>query len=229
MSGALEQHDDGAEDNAPKPPSAIAGRFRGFLPVIVDVETGGFIAATDALLEVAAVIVRFDAAGDLQIAETFRYLVKPFPGSRLDPASLQVTGIDPFHPLRPALDETEALRRLFQDIRKEVKEQGCNRAVLVGHNASFDLQFINAAVERTGIKRNPFHPFSSFDTATLGGVAYGQTVLGRAVAAAGFVWEDDRAHSALYDAEMTAKLFCTIVNRFRPVFEGNAPTEPARE
>lgn len=212
--------DDGnLDESSPKPPSAIAGRFRGFLPVIVDVETGGFIAATDALLEVAAIIVRFDAAGDLQIAETFRYLVKPFPGSRLDPASLQVTGIDPFHPLRPALDEDEALRRLFQEIRKEVKEQGCNRAILVGHNASFDLQFINAAVERTGIKRNPFHPFSSFDTATLAGVAYGQTVLGRAVAAAGFEWDDNRAHSALYDAEMTAKLFCTIVNRFRPVFE----------
>jgi ribonuclease T len=152
MSGALEQHDDGGEDDAPKPPSAIAGRFRGFLPVIVDVETGGFIAATDALLEVAAVIVRFDAAGDLQIAETFRYLVKPFPGSRLDPASLQVTGIDPFHPLRPALDETEALRRLFQDIRKEVKEQGCNRAVLVGHNASFDLQFIEYVGTHRGLQ-----------------------------------------------------------------------------
>jgi ribonuclease T len=215
--------DDDLDESPAKPPSAIAGRFRGFLPVIIDVETGGFIAATDALLEVAAVIVRFDAAGDLQIAETFRHLVKPFPGSRLDPASLQVTGIDPFHPLRPALDEDEALRRLFQEIRKEVKEQGCNRAILVGHNASFDLQFINAAVERTGIKRNPFHPFSCFDTATLAGVAFGQTVLGRAVAAAGFEWDDDRAHSALYDAEVTAKLFCTIVNRFRPVFEAGQP------
>jgi len=216
---ATNAEDDSPDESPAKQPSAIAGRFRGFLPVIVDVETGGFIAATDALLEVAAVIVRFDAAGDLQIAETFRYLVKPFPGGRLDPASLQVTGIDPFHPLRPALDEDEALRRLFQEIRKEVKEQGCNRAILVGHNASFDLQFINAAVERTGFKRNPFHPFSSFDTATLAGVAFGQTVLGRAVAAAGFEWDDNRAHSALYDAEMTAKLFCTIVNRFRPVFE----------
>jgi len=221
-----ESSNENADETPQKPPSTIAGRFRGFLPVIVDVETGGFIAATDALLEVAAVIVRFDAAGDLQVAETFRYLVKPFEGSRLDPASLQVTGIDPFHPLRPALDEGEALRRLFQEVRKEVKEQGCNRAVLVGHNASFDLQFINAAVERTGVKRNPFHPFSSFDTATLAGVAFGQTVLGRAVAAAGFEWDDSRAHSALYDAEMTAKLFCTIVNRFRPVFEAGRPEKP---
>jgi ribonuclease T len=198
--------------------TGIAGRFRGFLPVIVDVETGGFNSATDALLEIAAIIVRFNGSGDLELADRHRYFVKPFPGSRLDPASLQVTGIDPFHPLRPAVDEAEALRALFQEIRKEIKEQSCNRAILVGHNSFFDLQFLNAAVERTGLKRNPFHPFSSFDTATLAGVAYGQTVLGRAVAAAGFEWDDEQAHSALYDAEMTAKLFCSVVNRFRQVY-----------
>jgi ribonuclease T len=223
VSGA--EHDETATEAAPTeaapveaPPTAIAKRFRGFLPVIIDVETGGFNSATDALLEVAAVLVRFDAAGDLELADRHRYLVKPFAGSRLDPASLQVTGIDPFHPLRPAIDEADALRNLFQEVRKELKLQSCTRAILVGHNSFFDLQFLNAAVERTGVKRNPFHPFSSFDTATLGGVAYGQTVLGRAVTAAGFQWEEERAHSALYDAEMTAKLFCAVVNRFRATF-----------
>ena len=200
-------------------PTAIAKRFRGFLPVIIDVETGGFNCATDALLELAAVFVRFDAAGNLETSEHHRYIVKPFEGSRLDPASLQVTGIDPFHPLRPAIDEGDALRGLFQEVRRELKQAGCNRAILVGHNAFFDLQFLNAAVERTGIKRNPFHPFSSFDTATLGGVAFGQTVLSRAVTAAGFAWDDAQAHSALYDAEMTAKIFCAVVNRFRSVYE----------
>ena len=207
----------------PTPPAdgtrpVIATRFRGFLPVIIDVETGGFNSTTDALLELACVFVRFNAAGDLTPGEHHRYIVKPFEGSRLDPASLQVTGIDPFHPLRPAMDEGEALRALFQEVRKEMKSSGCTRAVLVGHNSFFDLQFLNAAVERTGIKRNPFHPFSSFDTATLAGVALGQTVLSRAVTAAGFEWHDDKAHSALYDAEMTAHLFCAVVNRFRPVF-----------
>ena len=198
--------------------SPIASRFRGFMPVIVDVETGGFNCATDALLEIAAVFVRFNASGDLEPAAHHRYIVKPFEGSRLDPASLQVTGIDPFHPLRPAIEEGDALRSLFQEVRKEMKPTGCTRAVLVGHNSFFDLQFLNAAVERTGIKRNPFHPFSSFDTATLAGVAFGQTVLSRAVTAAGFEWQDENAHSALYDAEMTARLFCTVVNRFRGVY-----------
>jgi ribonuclease T len=197
---------------------AIAERFRGFLPVVVDVETGGFNSATDALLEISAVLLQLND-GNLELGEQFRLLVKPFPGAKLEPASLQITGIEPFHPLRPALDEDEALRRLFREVRREVRHHDCKRAVLVGHNSFFDLQFLNAAVERTGIKRNPFHPFSSFDTATLAGVALGQTVLSRAVVAAGFEWVDERAHSSLYDAEMTARLFCEIVNRFRGLYE----------
>ena len=204
-----------AKDDAP----GIAQRFRGFLPVVVDVETGGFVSATDALLEIAAVTIRLDDDGHVRPGETLRYHVKPFPGARLDPASLEVTGIDPFHPLRPALEESDAVRRVFKDVRKEVKAQKCNRAILVGHNAFFDLQFLNAVVERTNIKRNPFHPFSSFDTVTLGGLAVGQTVLGTAVVAAGFDWDENQAHSAAYDAEMTALLFCEIVNRCKPIYE----------
>lgn len=199
--------------------TTISNRFRGFLPVVVDVETGGLNPATDALLEVAAVLLGMDDEGELGIRETHRFIVKPFEGAILDPASLKVTGIDPHSPLRPALDEGEALRRLFKPIRSEVKAQACQRAILVGHNAFFDLQFINATAERARVRRNPFHPFSSFDTATLAGVAFGQTVLSRAIAAAGLEWEEDQAHSALYDAEMTAILFCEIVNRFRGVYE----------
>jgi ribonuclease T len=151
----------------------IASRFRGFLPVVVDVETGGFNAGTDALLEIAAVIVEMTPMGQLRTGATFRYHIQPFHGSRIDPASLAVNGIDPHHPLRPAMPEKEAITQLFREVRKAVREQECTRAVLVGHNASFDLGFLNAVVARTDIKRNPFHPFSSFDTATLGGVAYG--------------------------------------------------------
>ncbi len=198
-----------------KSPDAIANRFRGFLPVVVDVETGGFNPATDALLEIGAVLLKIDSDGELTLGEMLRYQVKPFPGANLEPASLQVTGIDPYHPLRPAIDEADALRGLFQRIRKELKDHDCTRAVLVGHNAFFDLQFINAAVERSGVKRNPFHPFSSFDTVTLAGCTFGQTVLGRAVAAAGFEWDDSQAHSALYDATMTAHLFCECLRRIR--------------
>jgi len=199
----------------------IATRFRGFLPVVIDVETGGFNADTDALLEVAAIFVDLNDEGVLAPGDKHRFMIKPFEGANLEPASLQVTGIEPFNPMRPAINEDEALRRLFTEVRRKVKSQECKRAVLVGHNAFFDLQFLNAAVERCGIKRNPFHPFSSFDTATLAGVAFGQTVLSRAVEAAGSSWEEDRAHSALYDAEQTAFVFCDIVNRFQKVYEAS--------
>ena len=198
---------------------AMADRFRGFLPVVVDVETGGFNCKTDALLEIAAVLLETRPGGLIGRSETIRYHVRPFEGANLEPASLAVNGIDPDHPLRPAIDEKEALQNVFREVRRAVRDAGCTRAILVGHNASFDLGFLNEAVARSEIKRNPFHPFSSFDTATLCGVAYGQTVLARAVAAAGLEFDESMAHSAAYDAEITADVFCDVVNRFRPVFE----------
>ena len=197
-------------------------RFRGFLPVVVDVETGGFIAATDALLEIAAVMLSIDAAGRLVRGATVRQHVRPFEGARMDPASLAVNGIDPWHPLRLASTESDALGVIFGEVRRQVREQQCTRAILVGHNASFDLGFLNAAVARAGIRRNPFHPFSCFDTATLAGVAFGQTVLSRAIQAAGLEWSTQEAHSAAYDAEKTADLFCVVCNQFQPLYEAAA-------
>jgi len=206
-------------------PFSIADRFRGFLPVVVDVETGGFNAKTDALLEIAAVLVETEEDGTFRRGETHRYHVKPFEGANLEPASLAINRIDPDHPLRPAIEERDALQRVFREVRRAIRESGCTRAILVGHNAAFDLGFINEAVQRTAIKRNPFHSFSCFDTATLSGVAYGQTVLARAVQAAGLDWDEDSAHSAAYDAEITADLFCGIVNRFNPIFESIQPRD----
>jgi len=187
-------------------------RFRGFLPVVVDVETGGFQPTTDALLQIAAVLIDIDADGRLRRGETHSFHVKPFENSRMDPASLLVNKIDPFHPLRPAIAEDDALHRIFRTVRAAIRGYGCRRGVLVGHNAAFDLAFLNAAVVRTGIKRNPFHPFSCFDTATLAGAALGQTVLAKALAVAGLAWDKSQAHSASYDAERTAELFCLICN-----------------
>jgi ribonuclease T len=195
----------------------MARRFRGFLPIVIDVECGGFNPNTDALLEIAAVLIEIQGDGSLLPGESWRYHVHPFPGANLEAASLAITGIDPFHPLRPAIPEKEALTRLFKDIRGAMKDNDCTRAVLVGHNSYFDLNFINAAIARTGIKRNPFHPFSTFDTATLAGVAYGQTVLGKALQAAGIQWDSSAAHSAAYDAQKTAELFCKICNAMKSV------------
>lgn len=204
-------------------PHPFSQRFRGFLPVVVDVETGGFDARRDALLEIAAVLVEMDADGRLRRGATHGYHVQPFEGANIDPAALEVNGIDPWHPLRPAIPERDVLQRVFRAVREALQRYDCTRAVLVGHNAFFDLGFLNAAVARSGIKRNPFHPFSSFDTATLGGVAVGQTVLARAVEALNLPWDASAAHSASYDAEKTADLFCEIVNRFQPIYRENLP------
>jgi ribonuclease T len=195
----------------------IAHRFRGFLPVVVDVETAGFDARRDALLELAAVILHMDSQGVLQPGAPLSRHVQPFPGANLDPKALAFNGIDPEHPFRDALPEPEALREIFAPIRRAVKASGCKRAILVGHNAFFDLGFINAAVERCAIKRNPFHPFSTLDTVSLAGLAYGQTVLAKAAVAAGLNWDGAEAHSARYDALKTAELFCTIVNRWQEI------------
>ena len=196
----------------------MARRFRGFLPVAVDVESGGFNSATDALLEVAAVIIDMDENGVLKRGATHNFHVVPFEGSRLDPASLAVTGIDPYHPLRPAIPERDALQRIFREVRHAVRAYNCRRAILVGHNAAFDLNFLNAAVARAEIKRNPFHPFSCFDTVSLAGAALGQTVLAKAVTVAGFEWDSSSAHSASYDAEKSADIFCHVANRLSPMF-----------
>jgi ribonuclease T len=209
----------GATDAMRAPGAALmAQRFRGFLPVVVDVETGGFHATTDALLEIAAVLIDITADGALVRGATHSFHVLPYAGARLDPAALIVNGIDPFHPLRPALPERDALQRVFREVRHALHAHGCTRAILVGHNAAFDLGFLNAVVARADLKRNPFHPFSSFDTATLAGAALGQTVLAKAVTVAGFTWDAGSAHSAAYDAERTADVFCYVCNRLRESF-----------
>lgn len=197
----------------------MSTRFRGFLPVVVDVETGGFNAKTDALLEIAISIVSMDEQGTLHPDPIISTHVVPFEGANMDPKSMEINGIDPYHPLRAARQERDALGYIFQPIRQAVKAAGCTRAILVGHNAFFDLSFVNACVERTGIKRNPFHPFSNFDTVTLGGLAYGQTVLARAAQQANLPWDQSEAHSAVYDTQKTAELFCAVINRWEQLHE----------
>lgn len=192
-------------------------RFRGYLPVVVDVETGGFDWTRHALLEIAAIPIDLDADGHFVLGDTVSAHVVPAPGTEIDPKSLEVTGIIIDHPFRMAKQEKEALDHIFAAVRAAIRKHGCQRAILVGHNAHFDLSFLNAAVARVQHKRNPFHPFSVFDTVTLGGVAYGQTVLARAVQAAGMEWNSADAHSAVYDAERTAQVFCKVANAWAQI------------
>lgn len=192
----------------------IKERFRGFLPVIVDVETAGIDPQKNALLEVCVVLLTLNEHGLLQRKESHFEHIIPFPGSELDQKSLDFIHVDPFQPLRFAIEEKDALQRLFKPILQELKKTHCQRAVLVGHNAWFDLLFMKEAIKRTGLT-SPFHAFTCFDTATLGGFIYGQTVLAKAAQAAGLKFDPNEAHSAIYDAEITADLFCVMANKWR--------------
>ncbi|KAA9002047.1 ribonuclease T [Affinibrenneria salicis] len=195
--------------------NALSGRFRGFYPVVIDVETAGFNAKTDALLEIAAITLKMDNNGWLQPDDTLHFHVEPFEGAILQPEALAFNGIDPSNPLRGAVSEYEALHEIFKLVRKGIKEQSCNRGIIVAHNANFDHSFLMAAAERCGLKRNPFHPFATFDTAALSGLVLGQTVLAKACIAAGIAFDSSQAHSALYDTRQTATLFCELVNRWK--------------
>ncbi|RPD98463.1 ribonuclease T [Candidatus Pantoea deserta] len=195
--------------------NALNQRFRGFYPVVIDVETAGFNAQTDALLEIAATTLKMDEDGWLHRDQTLHFNVEPFEGALLHPEALAFTGIDPSNPLRGAVSEYEALHAIFKMVRKGIKDHSCNRAIMVAHNATFDLNFMMAAAGRAGLKRNPFHPFATFDTAALSGLVLGQTVLAKACKAAGMDFDSTQAHSALYDTEQTATLFCELVNRWK--------------
>lgn len=198
----------------PGQPIALNERFRGFLPVVVDVETGGLDEVKNPLLEIAIVTIGMDDDGVLFPNVEKSTHVAAFEGSELNPRSLELNGIDPDNPLRAARSESDALNYVFQPIRQAIRDAKCTRAILVGHNAAFDLKFLNATVERAGVKRNPFHPFSNFDTVTMAGMALGQTVLARSCEAAGLEWDSSEAHSAVYDTRMTAELFCHVINRW---------------
>lgn len=192
----------------------LAKRFRGLLPIVVDVETAGLNADRDALLEVAAVMLTMDEQGKLRPERTVAYHVEPFAGSVLSQEALEITRIDPTQPLRSSLPEAQVMHRLYAEVRQEIEQKECYRAVLVGQNAWFDLSFILAATRRSKITDIPFHTFTTFDTATLSAMTFGESVLARAMRRARISFDVNEAHSAIYDAEKTAELFCFIANKW---------------
>ncbi|GAA0290278.1 ribonuclease T [Psychrosphaera haliotis] len=214
MSTVTEPANESTEKNKPDP-NLLSSRFRGFYPVVIDVETAGFNAKTDALLEIAATTLKMDDDGVLQRDKTIHFHVEPFEGANIEQAAIDFNGIDPFNPLRGAVSESEAIKEICKEIRKGQKAAGCNRSVIVAHNAAFDHGFVMAAIERINYKRIPFHPFVTFDTASFAALSLGHTVLAEACKRAGLGFDNKEAHSAKYDTEKTADLFCYMVNRWK--------------
>ena len=193
----------------------IKERFRKYLPVVVDLETGGFDPKTNAILEIAAtLIVKNEGTQLLDVGKTYRYHIEPYEGLVVEQESLDFTKINLNHPLRNAITEKDALEELFKIINSERTANGCSRAILIGHNAHFDHSFLTEAVSRNNIKKSPFHPFSVLDTVTLGALHTKQTVLARICDILNIDYDSKEAHSAAYDSDITAKVFCKIVNEF---------------
>jgi len=191
----------------------LKNRFRKYLPGVVDIETGGFDPDINAILEIAITLIE-EEKGLLIPGETYRHHINPYEGSVVEKESLEFTKIKLDHPLRNAIEETEALNDLFKIINKAKNKYECSRAILVGHNAHFDKSFLDASVIRNKIKKTPFHKFSVIDTVSLGVLATGQTVLARICDELSIDYDNDEAHSAAYDTKVTAEVFCSIINKF---------------
>ena len=189
-------------------------RFRKYLPVVVDLETGGFDPINNAILEIAVTLIGQNDKYELVVLDTHRYHIDPYKDLIVEQESLDFTKIKLDHPLRKAVSEKEALNELFKIINKAKSEYSCSRAILVGHNAHFDLAFIKESIKRNNIKKSPFHPFSVLDTVSLGAMHTQQTVLARVCESLSIDYDSNEAHSAAYDAEITAKDFCKIINLF---------------
>tara|TARA_B100001250_G_scaffold239862_1_gene206138 strand:+ start:6821 stop:7405 length:585 start_codon:yes stop_codon:yes gene_type:complete len=191
----------------------LKNRFRKYLPVVVDIETGGFDPELNAILEIAITLIE-EQDNKFVVGETYRHHINPFENSIIEKESLDFTKIKLDHPLRNAINEKDAIKDIFKIINKIKNKYECSRAILVGHNAHFDMSFLDAAIKRNNIKKTPFHKFSVIDTVSLGVLATGQTVLARICDQLGIDYDNDQAHSAAYDTLVTAKVFCAIFNSY---------------
>tara|TARA_B100000287_G_scaffold434112_1_gene497646 strand:+ start:1158 stop:1763 length:606 start_codon:yes stop_codon:yes gene_type:complete len=191
----------------------LKDRFRKFLPVVVDLETGGFDPKKNAILEIAIQLIDEDNS-KLILGDSHRYHINPFNGLIVNKDALEFLKLDLNHPLRIAIQEEDALKEAFKLINKQRSKYECSRAILVGHNAFFDHSFLLEACLRNNIKKSPFHPFSIIDTVSLGALATKQTVLAKICKELDIIYENEEAHSAAYDAMVTAQVFCKIVNNY---------------
>lgn len=191
----------------------LSQKFRGYYPVVVDIETGGLDPQQHTILDIAAITLTLDKKGKLVPLKEYQTHVYPHPDYITTPEALKINKINLKHLEFSGVSEKQALQSIFKPIRAAQTAHDCKQSILVGHNAFFDLAFINAAAKRSKVRRNPFHQYSTLDTVTLSGVMLGHTVLVKACELAGISFDRKQAHTALYDAQKTAQLFCSLVNK----------------
>ena len=156
--------------------------------IVFDVETTGLSSAYDTIIELAAVRLK-----DGEIVDTFESFANPH------------------HPLS---ETTTRLTGITDDMVQDAPEVGdmiakfvefCEDAILVAHNANFDMGFFYAACQTAGVE---VPKYSYIDTVEMARYLYPDMRNHRLdTLAKRFDIELTQHHRAIYDTEATAYLF----------------------
>ncbi|MDQ0214264.1 DNA polymerase-3 subunit alpha (Gram-positive type) [Oikeobacillus pervagus] len=160
--------------------------------VVFDVETTGLSAVYDSIIELAAVKIH-----DGEIIDRFEAFANPH--HRLSATTIELTGITD-DMVENAPDIEEVLRKY---------EKWVGDSVLVAHNATFDMGFLNTGYKKAGIDKakNPV-----IDTLELARFLYPHMKNHRLnTLAKKFDVELTQHHRAIYDAEATGYLLIKML------------------
>jgi ribonuclease T len=104
----------------------LKDRIRGYLPVVIDVETSGFNDKTDALLEICAILLSMDENGSFFPKTTLHYHVKPFDGANIESSAIKFNGIDIDNPFRLAVTEKRHFQKYLSILRLLSKKRAAH-------------------------------------------------------------------------------------------------------
>ena len=165
----------------------------GLTCVVFDTETTG-LGPNDRIVQIAGLRIM---AGRLT-GERFETLVDP--GRPIPPASTKIHGITDAM-VAGAPDMTSALRA-FHHFAED--------AVLVAHNAPFDMGLLRTAASETGVE----FPNRVLDTVLLSAMVWGQSAphaLDALAERLGVTIPPERRHTAMGDTEATAQIFLQLI------------------
>lgn len=187
--------------------------------IVFDCETGGLDESKNPITQYAAVVLDGSTLKEIDRWETY---VKPYNDLEISKEALEKTMVN-ISDVNSGLSLKEfiAVAKEFwkqHQVRTKYKDMG--RLVPVGHNITFDIRFINKAMELDGSKENMFetHYENFIDTFALAKMTWGikgdeKLRLGVCSERAGIDLTD--AHGAMNDVEATADLFRYYVKNLR--------------
>lgn len=168
--------------------------------VVFDTETTGLSARFDKVIELAAVKMRQGT-----VLKKFDMFIDP--GHRLSSTTINLTGITD-DMVRGSKSEKEVFE-LFQEF--------CGDSIIVGHNATFDVDFMNIGYTRHDLPtiKNPW-----IDTLPLARLLYPELKSFRLNRIAKLLnVELEHHHRAIYDAEATGYIYFAMLKEAKEQFQ----------